>query len=90
MHTIKQTQKQAQHALLLSMLKAQGYKVILTVFTLGTTGTIPTSTFQDLEGLGLEYDAVAALIQKLHLLAITHCGHIIYERRRREALLEPG
>ena len=89
-HDVKHVQKQAQHARLLNVLRAQGYKVDLTVVTLGTTGTIPTATFQDLESLGLDYDAVVTLLQKLHLLAIQHFGHIIYERRRRENLLHPG
>ena len=83
-------QKQTQHARLLAVLRAQGYKVDLTIVTLGTSGTIPTTTFQDLESLGLDYDAVVTLLQKLHLLAIQHFGHIIYERRRRENLLHPG
>ena len=89
-HDTKYVQKQAQHALLLEVLRQQGYKVDLTVVTLGTTGTIPTTTFQDLESLGIEYQDVATLLHKLHLNAITHLGHIVYERRRRENFNEPG
>ena len=89
-HTTKYVQKQAQHAHLLDVLRAQGYKVDLTVLTLGTTGTIPTITYSNLESLGLDSHAVDNLIRRLHTLAITHLGHIIFERRRRENLTEPG
>jgi len=43
-HETKYAQKQAQHARLVTVLRTQGYKVDLTVITLGTTGTIPTTT----------------------------------------------
>ena len=89
-HTVKYAQKQAQHAHLLAVLRAQGYKVDLTVLTLGTTGTIPTTTPSDLEGLGIDSHEVSTLLHRLHLIAITHLGHIVFERRRRENLAEPG
>ena len=89
-HDIKFTQKRAQHTRLLEVLRHQGYKVDLTVVTLGTTGTIPTATFQDLESLGIDYSDVVTLLNKLHRLAVTHLGHIVYDRRRRENLLQPG
>ena len=89
-HEVKYAQKQAQHARLVTVLRTQGYKVDLTVITLGTTGTIPTTTFQDLEGLGIDHDHVVTLLQKLHMIAVKSLGHIIFERRRRENLSEPG
>mgnify|MGYP000187372792 CR=1 FL=1 len=60
------------------------------VVTHGTTGTIPTTTFQNLERLGMDFPAVATLLNKLHLLTVKHLGHIVYERRRRETSIEPG
>ena len=89
-HEVKHIQKQAQHAHLLAVLRAQGYKVDLTIITLGTTGTIPTTAFSHLESLGLDYHAVDTLLHRLHTLAVKHLGHILIERRRRENLVEPG
>lgn len=89
-HTIKYRQKQAQHARLLTILRTQGYRVDLTVVSLGTTGTIPATTYPDLKCLGLDHDAIMTLLRKLHLLTIQHFGHILFERRRRENLIEPG
>jgi len=89
-HSVKYAQKQAQHAQLLNVLRTQGYRVDLTVVTLGTTGTIPTTTFQNLERLGMDFSSVTTLLHKLHLLTVKHLGHIVYERRRRETSIDPG
>jgi len=89
-HEVKHTQKQAQHARLLTLLKDQGYKADLTIITLGTTSTIPISAFSNLESLGLDHHTVDTLLHRLHRLAVKHLGHILFERRRRGSHVDPG
>lgn len=83
-HHVKFISKNKQHATLRDLLKAQGYKVEVTVITLGTTGTIPKHAYQALNDLGMEHLDVLALLNKLNTHSVKYLGHIIAERRNRD------
>ena len=89
-HDVKTLAKQDQHAQLMEILRAQGYKATLTTLTLGTTGTITRATYQHVRDLGGDHQPTMLLLNKLHSHSVTCLGHITSDRRKRGGAPDPG
>jgi ribonuclease HI len=88
-HHIKYQEKSLQHKEFQRILEQQGFLVHYLVFTIGTTGTIPTTTITNLSTLGISREHADKLIYKLHKESITSCTSILATRRMKESL-PPG
>ena len=85
-YTDKYTRKELQHAKLQTLLKQQGYEVILLPLVLGVTGAIYKTNVTALNSLGIERDKAKKLLKELHLHAVLTHHTIIKLRKKLEIL----
>jgi ribonuclease HI len=89
-HDIKFQEKGCQHTELKNILLTQGFTTVhYLVFTVGTTGTIPTTTLNNLTTLGISRAHADKLISKIHDASTASCTQILATRRMKESL-PPG
>ena len=89
-HAVKRQEKAEQHKQLVRALQAAGHTVTYHLITLGTTGTIPTSTLTTLTNLGIATPQATRTLTKLHLNAVACADNLIRMRRVMERLPAPS
>ena len=77
----KMTEKQQQHARLISLLESLDYRVSMLPVLLGTTGEILHSTLTNIKNTGADADRVDKLASRLSLHAQHTMQSIIQSRR---------